>query len=142
MSDSLLLANGTDHLLLADGESRLLLAQVESTSGWTPASAELFADIVAEFGIIGGLIFGEADGIDCVVTPVKTEFEQTTNAYMRTASVMIECLRQDAVSVGLYAALDNARPRVTVGGTEYQIIRVENDDPTIAYLELFATRLI
>lgn len=139
MADHLLLADG-GKLLLADGSSFLLLAQ--DTKGWTTESALLFADIAAEFGVVGGLVFNGQDGIDCVVTPVKTEFDQTVNAYQRTGSVMIECLREDAGSVGLYAALDNARPRVTVGNVEYQIIRVENDDPTIAYFEMFATRLI
>jgi hypothetical protein len=138
MATGLQLAGG-GALLLAEG-GQLLLA--ESTRGWTAESADLFADIVAEFGVEGGLVYNEETGIDCVVSPVKEEWDQSVNSYRRNASVMIECLREDAVAVGLYAALENARPKVMIRDIEFQIVRVENDDPTIAYIELFANRIV
>ncbi len=110
-------------------------------STWTADALELWVDLVAEFGTTAK--YG-AFTFDCIKNPVRSGFQITINAYDKQADTVIDLLRTDAITNGLYALAQqnpqSKRPVVTIEGNEYTIIKMESDDSAQPSIRLSAAQ--
>lgn len=108
---------------------------------WTEDALELWNDLVSEFG--NTATYGIYT-FRCVLDPARSGFQITLTAYSKQADTIIDLLRTDAVANGLYALAQQnpptKRPIVTVGTQQYEIIKLESDDPTQPSIRLSASQ--
>lgn len=109
-------------------------------STWTEDALELWQDLVAEFGNTAS--YG-AFTFHCILNPVRAGFSMTITAYSKQADTIIDLLRTDAVTNGLYELAQSnpatKRPLVQVGTAQYEILKLESDDPTQPSIRLSAS---
>lgn len=109
---------------------------------WTQDALELWQDLVAEFGNVA--TYG-AFTFQCILNPVRSGFQITPTAYSKAADTVIDLLRTDAITNGLYALSQSnpqtKRPVVQVDTQSYEIIKLESDDPTQPSIRLSASQL-
>lgn len=110
-------------------------------STWTADALELWEDLVAEFGTTAK--YG-AFTFDCVKNPIRSGFIINVNAYDKQADTIIDILRTDAITNGLYALVQmnpqTKRPIVMIDGNEYGIIKMESDDSAQPSIRLSASQ--
>jgi len=112
-------------------------------STFTEDLEELWTDLVAEFGIAGGLSFNDQTGIDCVLTPFSTKYPMSAGPYNENIDTEIDCLRADADGRGLLNAVrNNARPKVTVTrdgiARVFQVFELQDDDTADPCIKLLS----
>lgn len=107
---------------------------------WTAEALELWQDLVSEFG--NEYSYG-AGTYPCVLNPVKQGFGMTQTSYNAMADTIIDTLRSDCVTSGLYAIVQEnptKRPIVSVNGIDYDLLSIENDDDTQPSIRIFAAK--
>jgi len=116
-------------------------------SNWTADMEDIFADLVSEFGIAGGLSFNGQTGIDCVLTPYSGGAEMTQGPYVENADTQIDVLRSDADTCGLLASLRTPSHRAKVTVTRdavaktFQVLTFDDDDTADPCIKLYAKKL-
>lgn len=111
-------------------------------STWTADALELWEDLWSEFGTTAS--YG-AFTFRCIKDPVKSQFQMTPYAYDKTALSIIDLLRTDAVTCGLYALVQSdpqqKRPVVTINNERYECQQLENDDSQQPSIRIRVSRL-
>lgn len=87
----------------------------------------------------------ESSQLKLIQNPVKQGFGMTQTAYTQMADSIFDVLRSEAETSGLAAVIQQPnpqtkRPIVTVNGIVYDILSVENDDPTQPSIRMFVTK--
>lgn len=81
----------------------------------------------------------------CIRNPIKSDFQMTLTSYNEQADTIIDILRTDAVTSGLYGfKQDNPqskRPIVKSDGMSFQVMRMENDDTAQPSVRFFCLKL-
>lgn len=108
---------------------------------WTQDALELWNDLVAEFGAVA--TYG-AFTFQCIKNPVRSAFQMVPNGYNDQGDTIIDLLRTDAVTNGLYALVQHnpqtKRPVIEIRGSSYDIIKMENDDDEQPSIRLSAMK--
>lgn len=127
-----------------DGTQYTGTLYVSSSGGittWTQDALELWHDEVEEFGNVA--TYGIYT-FDCILNPVRSGFSMTLTAYSKQADTIVDMLRTDAIANGLYVLAQSnpqtKRPIVTVSNQQYEIIKLESDDPTQPSIRLSASQ--
>lgn len=109
---------------------------------WTEDMLELWHDEVAEFGATATY---ESWTFDCIKNPIQSTFMLTPHAYDKQADTVIDMLRSDAITNGIYALVQNnpiqKRPVLTISGNTYEVQKMENDELDQPSIRLTATKL-
>lgn len=108
---------------------------------WTEDALELWVDLVAEFGFT---MKYQAWTFPCLNNPVRQGFAMQLAGYSNKADTIIDMLRSDAITSGLYAIVQanpqTKRPIVTVNEIDYDLLTIENDDDTQPSIRIFASK--
>lgn len=129
-----------------DGDQYTGTLYVPSSSGgntWTEDMLELWHDEVQDSEFRARYTY-ESWTFDCIKTPMRQGFAMTLNAYNAQADCIIDTLRSDCQTSGLYDIIQNnpqkKRPQITVNNIGYDLLSIENDDPTQPSIRIFATK--
>lgn len=117
-------------------------------STWTEDAEELWEDLVAEFGYT---MRYESVTMDALWNPVRSGFQMTQVAYNQRADSIVDILRSDAITSGLYQIIaenpQEKRPQVTLMNPRVSqpqiildLINFENDDATQPSIRIFAQK--
>lgn len=97
---------------------------------WTADALELWNDLYAEFG---EEMQYQAFPLHCIRNPIKSSFITMPVGYENQADTIVDILRTDAQTSGLYAfKQDNPqskRPIIVANDMKFQVVSMENDDP-------------
>lgn len=97
---------------------------------WTEDALDLWNDLYAEFG--EEMVY-QSTTIHCIRNPIKSGFQMQPAGYNLQADTILDILRTDAVTSGLYAFKQanpqEKRPVVRANDVSFQVISMENDDP-------------
>lgn len=109
---------------------------------WTADALELWYDLWAEYGEL--MMQYQSASYKTILNPIRSGFQMTPVSYNDKRDTIIDILRTDAQTSGLYAIVQTnpqtKRPIVTVGGIEFDLGQLESDDPTQPSIRIFASR--
>lgn len=112
-------------------------------STYTEEMLELWMDEASD-SEFGNVMQYQAFTFPCILNPIRSGFQMTPVSYNDKRDTIIDILRTDAVTSGLYAIVQtnpqSKRPIVSVGGIEFDLGQLESDDPTQPSIRIFASR--
>lgn len=135
-----------------DGNQYTGTLYVPSASGgltWTEDALELWHDEIAEFGYT---VKFQSWTFQALWNPIRQGFSMNQNAYNFKADSVVDILRSDAITSGLYQCITanpfEKRPQVALlnprNTAQEQIvldlITIENDDATQPSIRIFASK--
>lgn len=107
-------------------------------STWTEDVLELWVDLVAEFGATATY---QSWTFDCLRNPIKSGFAMQLAGYNQTADTIIDILRTQAVTMGVYGFKgtnpQQKRPVFVSDSMSFQVLYMENDDtaqPSVRFM--------